>query len=225
MRTEIQQKFQVPDHDDTGARVRPQHRRLQVRLAFAFVTPLLLAGCSTAVQLATGKVAELALGAIGIKAPEQANSQPPPKIVPLRLEAAKNMNAGQDGEGLSAVLRVYKLKDQTNFLATPYPAFGNADKEKQALGADLVEMREMILSPGQTLDMKEKMPAEAAFIGVVTFFRSPSPQRWRFAYAASEVEKSGVTIGIHSCAMTSTNAAPLGMTLADTALLSPVKCR
>jgi type VI secretion system protein VasD len=186
--------------------------------------PFLLAACTTAVQVATGKVAELALSAIGIKTPENANAPRPPKVVPVRLEAAKDMNAGDDGEGLSAVLRLYKLKDQTNFLSAPYSAFGNPDKEKQAIGADLLEVREMTLSPGQVLDLKEKMAGEAAYLGVVTLFRSPAAQRWRFAYATSDVE-SGVTIGIHTCAMTSTNAAPSGMTVAETALLSPVKCR
>jgi type VI secretion system protein VasD len=203
-----------------GASVRSHTGRVLVLLA-----PIVLAACGTAAQIATGTVAEIALGAIGIKVPESANTTRPPKEVPLRLEAAKDMNAGADGEGLSAVLRLYKLKDQTNFLATPYASFGNPEKEKQALGTDLVEVRELILSPGQTLDLKEKMVSEARFLGVVTLFRSPSPQRWRFAYAASEAEKTGVTIGIHTCAMTSTNAAPLGMTLAETSLLSPVKCR
>jgi type VI secretion system protein VasD len=198
---------------------------LYVSRAFILIAPFVLAACGTAVQMATGKVAEIALSAIGIKAPENPNVPAPPKLVPLRLEAAKDMNAGEDGEGLSAVLRLYKLKDQTNFLATPYSAFGNPDKERQAIGTDLVEVREMILSPGQTLDLKEKMSSEAAYLGVVALFRAPSPQRWRFAFATSEVEKSGVTIGIHTCAMTSTNAAPIGMTVTETALLSPVKCR
>lgn len=135
------------------------------------------------------------------------------------------MNAGDDGEGLSAVLRIYKLRDRTSFLSMPYAAFGNPDKEKQVIGADLLEVREMILSPGQMLDVTEKMNAEAAYLGVVTLFRSPSPERWRFAYATSDIENSGVTIGIHRCAMTSTSAAPIGMTLSETALLSPLKCR
>jgi type VI secretion system protein VasD len=193
--------------------------------ALVLLAPFVLAACGTAVQTVTGTVAEMALGAIGIKVPESANATRPPKEMALRLEAAKDMNAGVDGEGLSTVLRLYKLKDQTNFLATPYASFGNPDKEKQALGADLVEVRELILSPGQTLDVKEKMVSDAAYLGVVTLFRSPSAQRWRFAYATSDVEKTGVTIGIHTCAMTSTNAAPSGMALAETALLSPVKCR
>jgi type VI secretion system protein VasD len=188
------------------------------------LTPFLLAACTTAVQVATGKVAEIALSAIGIKTPESANTPRPPKVIALRIEAAKDMNAGDDGEGLSTVLRLYKLKDQTNFLATPYSVFGNPDKEKQTIGADLLDVREMTLSPGQVLDLKEKMIPEATYLGVVALFRSPAAQRWRFAYATSDVE-SGVTIGVHACAMTSTNAAPSGMTVAETALLSPVRCK
>lgn len=233
MRTQIQRGFPLPraagaastDFGCCRSSAFGSRLRLYLSRAFLLLAPVVLAACGTAVQLATGKVAEIALGAIGIKAAENPNVPLPPKLVPLRLEAAKEMNTGENGEGLSAVLRLYKLRDQTNFLTTPYSAFGNPDKERQAIGPDLAEVRELILSPGQTLDLKEKMSSDAPYLGVVTLFRSPAPQRWRFAFSASEVEKSGVTIGIHACAMTSTNAAPIGMTATETALLSPVKCK
>jgi type VI secretion system protein VasD len=227
MRTEMQASDQ-PRQDPNAGQPSPCLYTVNAHGSTARVlvllTPFLLAACTTAVQVATGKVAEIALSAIGIKTPESANTPRPPKVIALRIEAAKDMNAGDDGEGLSTVLRLYKLKDQTNFLATPYSAFGNPDKEKQTIGADLLDVREMTLSPGQVLDLKEKMIPEATYLGVVALFRSPAAQRWRFAYATSDVE-SGVTIGVHACAMTSTNAAPSGMTVAETALLSPVRCK
>jgi type VI secretion system protein VasD len=227
MRTEMQASHphrQAPIARRPWPRLSTVNTRGSIARVFVLLAPFLLAACTTAVQVASGKVAELALSAIGIKTPESANAPRPPKVIPLRLEAAKDMNAGDDGQGLSTVLRLYKLKDQTNFLATPYSAFGNPEKEKQTIGADLLEVREMTLSPGQVLDLKEKMVTEATYLGVVALFRSPAAQRWRFAYATSDVE-SGVTIGVHACAMTSTNAAPSGMTVAETALLSPVRCK
>lgn len=183
-----------------------------------------LAGCSTAVKMAADALAEKALGAMGIKVDGQAAAKPS-KTVPLRLETAQDLNAGEDGQGLSTVFRIYKLKDQNAFLATPYSAFGNPEKERSAFGQDLLEVREMILSPGDVLDIKEKIPADSPYLGTVALFRQPSAQRWRFIFAAADSEKTGITLGLHACAMTATTTPPVGMTLNESALLSSARCK
>jgi type VI secretion system protein VasD len=183
-----------------------------------------LAGCSTAVKVAADVLAEKALGAIGIKV-DNPTAARAPKTVQLRLETAQDLNAGEDGQGLSTVFRVYKLKDQNAFLATPYAAFGNPEREKSAFGQDLLEVREMILSPGEILDLKEKVPNESPYLGTVALFRQPSAQRWRFVFAAADSEKTGITLGLHACAMTATTTPPVGMTLNESALLSSARCK
>lgn len=185
---------------------------------------LLLTGCSAAVKVAADVLAEKALGAIGIKV-ENPNAPRPVKTVQLRLETAQDMNAGDDGQGLSTVFRVYKLKDQNAFMATPYSAFGNPEREKSAFGQDLLEVREMILSPGEILDLKEKVPPDSGYLGTVALYRQPSPQRWRFVFAAADSEKTGITLGLHACAMTATTTPPVGMTLNESALLSSARCK
>lgn len=184
---------------------------------------LFVTGCSP-LQIATSKATEMALNAVGIKLPENSNSSPP-KVVNLHIQADKNMNANTNGEGLSAILRLYKLKDQNNFLVTPYSVFGQPDKEKQTLENDLVEVKELILSPGQTLDLKEKMGADASYLGIVTLFRSPSAQRWRFSFATADAQKSVVSIGIHACAMTAASIAPAGLTLNESSLKPSTRCQ
>lgn len=189
-----------------------------------FVCASLLA-CGSPVQTATDKVTEVALSAVGIKLPEKTDLPRLSRSVAVRIDATKDLNAGEDGQGLATVMRLYKLRDYNSFLTTPYASFGVTEKEKQAIGTDLMEVREVTLSPGQTLDLKEKMPGDAAYLGVVALFRSPFPQRWRFAFAATDAERSGITLGAHTCAMTATKPAPIGMNLNDTALLSPVRCK
>ncbi|RJG06142.1 type VI secretion system lipoprotein TssJ [Noviherbaspirillum cavernae] len=185
---------------------------------------LALAGCGVA-PIATGKVAEIALQAVGIALSDSAKAPRGPKYVQIRLKGADDMNAGEDGKGLSAIVRLYKLKDQNSFQAMPYTTFGRAEKERLALGDDLVEVKELILSPGQTLELKEKVENDTAYLGVVTLFRSPNARRWRFSFAASEeTQKTGITLGIHACAMSATSSAPIGMALTESSLLSPVKC-
>ncbi|TCS39480.1 type VI secretion system protein VasD [Paucimonas lemoignei] len=209
--------------------------QMEVRGYFGFFLPGLvrvlaillvcetLAGCSTAVKVAADVIAEKALGAMGIKVDSQTAKAP--KTVQLRLETAQDLNAGEDGQGLSTVFRVYKLKDQNAFLTTPYSAFGNAEREKSAFGQDLVEVRELILSPGEILDLKEKVPTESTYLGAVALFRQPSAQRWRFVFASADSEKTGITLGLHACAMTATTTPPVGMTLNESALLSPARCK
>lgn len=192
-------------------------------LAFLVICHALM-GCSTAVKVAADVLAEKALGAMRIKVDNQTAAKAP-KTVQLRLETAQDLNAGENGQGLSTVFRVYKLKDQNAFLSTPYSAFGNTEKEKSAFGQDLLEVRELILSPGESLDLKEKVPAESPYLGTVALFRQPSAQRWRFVFAAADSEKSGITLGLHACAMTATTTPPVGMTLNESALLSPARCK
>ncbi len=195
----------------------------QAALAFSASIVLVLGGCSTTFKVATEIVADKALVALGVRKADP-NAPPPPRNTPLRLETAADLNAGGDGRGLATVFRVYKLRDSGAFLATPYHAFGNAEREKAAFGQDLVDVRELILSPGETLDLKETLPAQAPYLATVALYRQPAGQRWRFVYAATDMENTVTTIGLHACAMTSTTTAPLGMTLNESALLSPARC-
>lgn len=204
------------------SRIRPRYpvsQHLSLALAAAMLT-----ACG-AVQTASSKVADMALNVAGVRLPEVAAPRRADRFAHVRIAAAGNLNADEHGRGLSAIVRVYRLKDRNAFLAAPYAAFGHAEKEKQALGSDLLDVSELILAPGQTLEFKEKMNDETAYLGVVALFRVPDQKRWRFAFTASDAESSGVTLGLHACAMTATAAAPSGMAPGDAALLSPVKCQ
>jgi type VI secretion system protein VasD len=55
--------------------------------------------------------------------------------------------------------------------------------------------------PGQQLELSEKLPRDAGWLGVVALFHSPPSKGWRLAFAAPDAEKAGVTIGLHACAM------------------------
>lgn len=175
--------------------------------------------------MTTDRAAEVALGVVGIKLPGKIGETSQTRVIDIRVEGASNLNAGESEQGLTTVMRLFKLRNPDSFLRMPYSSFGNAEKEKSAMGADLTEVREITLSPGQALVFKENVPSEAAYLGVVALFRSPFPQRWRFAFATEDAERSGITIGAHACALTSTTLAPVGMTLNQTALLSPVRCQ
>jgi type VI secretion system protein VasD len=151
-----------------------------------------------------GSLAGSALEAVGLKKPAPPpppESQQPPRNVALRLHAAKRLNVNARGDALALLVRVYKLRQRAAFEQAPYAAFQSPQGERDAFGADLVEAKEFTLVPGQQLEISEKMAREAAFLGVVALFHTPARAGWRLGFAAADAEKSGVTVGLHACAM------------------------
>jgi len=140
------------------------------------------------------------------KPPPVPEAQQPPRNVAVRLHAAKRLNVDTRGQSLALLVRIYKLRQRTAFEQAPYAAFLTAQSEREALGADLLEVRELTLVPGQQLELNEKLPREAGWLGVVALFHSPPARGWRLALAAPDAEKTGVTIGLHACAMSTGGA-------------------
>lgn len=187
----------------------------------------LLYGCSTVGAISVvSKVAGVALEAAGLKkpdVPELPELQKPPRNVALKLHAGSNLNAGTTNQSFSVVARVYKLKQTGTFYSAPYDAFSTPEKEKQALGADLLEVREINLIPGQLYEVNEKVSRESGYIGVVALFRAPAPQRWRAAFSAKDAEAAGVILGVHACSLTLGKGAALEQ--ANQAMVAaPARC-
>lgn len=157
---------------------------------------VLLSGC------AAGTIASAAMELAGLrKPPELPELQKPPRQVAIRLHASANLNAGADGQPLALSARIYKLRQSAAFERASYHGFLNAHTERELLGADLVEVKEIQLIPGQRYEATESVGREASHIGVVALFRKPAAQRWRAAFAAADAEKNGITIGLHACAL------------------------
>src|SRR5205823_4666212 len=79
---------------------------------------------------------------------------PPPaaRNVALRLAAADRLNVERHGHPLALLVRIYTLRQRTAFDAAPYAAFLAPDAERAALGADLLDVRDVTLVPGQRVD-------------------------------------------------------------------------
>ena len=157
-----------------------------------------LAGCGTGASIA-GAVLQIA----GVNRPQEVpDAQKPPRNVTIRLHAAPTLNSGDGGPPLALVARIYKLRHAEAFERVSYGEFTSVDSKSELLGPDLLEVKEVLLIPGQRYEVTEKVGREAAYIGIVALFRAPSGQRWRAAFPAAEAEKAGITIGLYGCAMT-----------------------
>ncbi|RKP51273.1 type VI secretion system lipoprotein TssJ [Trinickia fusca] len=197
------------------------------RYALALVACALLGGCAAAVPM-VGAAAQTVLQAAGIGKPDVPDAQKPPRDIALTLAAAPNLNAANDNHPLALVVRLYVLKDPTSFQQAPFDAFTDPDKEKGALGADLIGVREVTLIPGQRYQMTEKVSREAQAFGIVALFRDPALQRWKFAFDPAKSEKSGIMVGLHNCAMTVTSGTVIpaspGLPMQPLNMLSSVTC-
>lgn len=168
----------------------------------------LLSGCAGG----TGTLGSSALEAIGLrKPPPLLEAQQPPRNVVVHLHAASRLNVDRSGQPLALLVRIYKLRERAAFDQAPYAAFLSAQAERDALGADLVEVKELTLVPGQKLDINDKLARDTLWLGVVALFHAPAGHGWRVAFAAADAERAGVTVGLHACTLTvGTGAAPAG---------------
>ena len=167
-----------------------------------------LTGCAGG---AIGSLASAALQMAGVAKPpaELPDAQKPPRNVHIHLHAAQRLNTDAEGRPLALVARIYKLRQSAAFEQAAYDSFLDAQKEKAALGADLMEVKEVLLVPGQRYEIEEKVSKEAYFIGVVALFRAPAAQRWRATFAAADAERGGITVGLHACALSISGASTL----------------
>lgn len=163
---------------------------------------------------------------LGVKAPEP-GTVPIPELerkVSLRLHAGDRLNTDPQDRSLSVVVRVYRLKDASAFLAAPQEAFRDAATERQAFGDDLLDVRELVLTPGQRHEVLESLPRNVGHLGVVAKFRAPADGRWRFAFASASAADTGITLGLHACAISVSAGQPVN-TPPELLRLAGVNCR
>lgn len=184
---------------------------------------LCLGGCASSQG---GSALEKPLEWLGLKKPDAPPVELPvlDRKVPLRIHAGDRLNTDPAARSLSIVMRIYRLKDASAFLAAPREAFKDAATEKAAFGNDLVEVRELVLTPGQKHEVVETLPINVSHLGVVAQFRAPADGRWRFAFSTKGSEKTGITLGVHGCAM-SVAAGDVVDAPPETLRLAGVQCR
>lgn len=201
-----------------------------MRALLVLACSALLSGC---VGTIGGVVLSKTLDLVGLdlKKPDavspeaaQALQQALPKKVSLRLHAGDTLNVDHEKRSLSSVVRIYKLRNASAFLAAPYEAMGTESSEKAAFGSDLIDVRELVLMPGQKHEVVEALPPEATHLAVAALFRAPAEDRWRFAFRVKESEKTGITVGVHGCAMSVAAGVPEGAA-PETLRLAGVHCR
>lgn len=226
-------RLQRPSFNGMGggasfARSRRELRSSQLRF-FSALALACVAGCGST---SSGGTLDSALGMVGLQRPALAVPEGLPKRpdqspskVTVRLHAGDVLNTTVDGRSLSIVARLYKLRDRTAFEQVTYDML--QDGQKAASQAewmrDVVETKEIVLTPGQKFEAVETIPPEAAYVAVVALFRAPAPQRWRFIFDSRQAVQTGLTLGVHACALSVAAGQPVGAAL-ETTRLAGVRC-
>ncbi len=191
-----------------------------------------LAGCASS-SPTTGSVFDKALEMVGLQTkpalPEVTvdslqNLSTFKRKVTLRIHAGETLNSDTAGRSLSLVAKIYKLKAVEAFLQTPYDNFKDLATVKAPAIEGVVEVREIVLTPGQKYEVIESIPSEVTHLAVVALFRAPDEQRWRFAFDVKGASTTGITIGVHGCAMSVSEGQPLN-TPPESLRLAGVRCR
>ena len=177
------------------------------KLGMAMTIPLAIGGCAqaSALQLA-GSAVGMVLEATGVTK-KDADPSKISRDVSVRIFAGDQLNLASSGKPLSLVTKVYILRANEKFKAMTYPQITSADAEKEALGEELVSVREIILLPGKSYDINLKIPGDATTIGVVGMFRMPYQGRWKLAFDNNLSFDNGITIGAHACSFNASKGA------------------
>ncbi|MFZ7094920.1 type VI secretion system lipoprotein TssJ [Luteimonas dalianensis] len=183
-----------------------------------------LAGCASGGG-GVGKAFNRTLESVGLREIDH-DERAGIRTLPLRLYAGDNLNAGNGDRALATVVRIYHLRGIQRFEQTPFDAFMDETREQAALGSELVQAREVVLTPGMRQQFDERLSAETTHVAVVALFRAPASSRWRFAFDArhGDVERDGITVGLHACALSSGSPALASSVPGDAASLVAARC-
>lgn len=169
-------------------------------LALLFVC-MTLSGCAqvSAIQ-AAGAAVGAVLEATGITKKENVDLSKINRDLPIKIFAGDQLNLTSNGKALSLVVKIYILRSPENLKTLTYQQITSTEGEKEALGEELVSVREIVLLPGKMYDGTLKVPGDATTIGVVGMFRAPYQSRWKLGFD-SKLSFDGITIGAHACAL------------------------
>ncbi len=125
--------------------------------------------------VAGAAVALLALNGCGLFG---GGGEKAPAPVDVTVTAGARLNPDDAGQSLPTVIRIYQLKSASRAEGAQFEDLYRRDKE--VLGDDLLQVDEVVLSPGETV--RKTVPGDkgARAVMVVGVFRRPAGNGWRY---------------------------------------------
>lgn len=122
-----------------------------------------------------------------------------PKIYEVKGEASAVMNRDSSGKSLSVAVRIYQLKDATEFSKLTFDTVASGRPESELLGQDLLGQNEIIMVPNGKSAINDKLLDGTKYLGIVGLFRQPDPNYWRFLIDADKIRSEGLSFKVQDC--------------------------
>lgn len=156
-----------------------------------------LAGCASPAAAVVGALGKTALQAAGL-----GSSEPQPRPIHLDIFAGDGVNSDRAGHPFAVVMRTYALKSNSGFDQAQRAALEN--DTPAAIKADVLDVKEQVLAPGQHYRIDQTLPPGTQFLGVAVMFQSPQPARWRVSIPMDAMADT-LRMGVHRCSFTVTD--------------------
>jgi type VI secretion system protein VasD len=123
------------------------------------------------------------------KKPPPPPEPPKPALMDLVVEAAADLNPDSSGRASPLVVRVYSLRQMTEFEKADF--FALYERDEAVLAAALAKREELILKPGDSLTLPREFSPDVKFVAVLAAYRDVERSTWR-ASAPIPPESTGV---------------------------------
>ncbi|WP_296262697.1 MULTISPECIES: type VI secretion system lipoprotein TssJ [unclassified Pseudomonas] len=125
--------------------------------------------------------------------------------VVLHFTAVAGLNPGANGDPAPVRVRIFELKNTASFSRADY--FALAERAQSTLGADLLDQDEVLLQPGQQLNVERALNTATRQIGLVVSYREIDQAQWRAVLNVAPRQTSEFRIDLDSRAVSSDPAA------------------
>lgn len=127
-----------------------------------------------------GGLLPVVLSACSVFSSGDASTAKEPMRLEVAIQAADDLNVDLKGRGAPMLLRVYELKSDVAFQEADY--FGIQNTAKAVLGADLLNVDQFIIRPGETREIKRKSNPDTTAIGIFAGYRDLPNSVWRVVH-------------------------------------------
>jgi type VI secretion system protein VasD len=103
----------------------------------------------------------------------------PPEDVTIKgsIQASEDVNPDASGRPSPLVIKIFQLKGRSKFEQAEY--FALFDDAEATLGADLLAVEQLMLTPGEYRAYEGEFDPDTRFVGVIAGYRDINQAEWR----------------------------------------------
>lgn len=118
-----------------------------------------------------------------------------------QINASANplINRDTSGEPLSVVIHLYQLRGRSAFDQLSFDTAANSRDEREVFGDEFIARTEMVVVPGATQTLADKLASDARYVGITGLFRQADGQNWRYLVDAKAVRRKGLHFVVEDC--------------------------